>query len=226
MKAHLSPSHIHSRKCLHFFLGIANWSCSPQSSFLFPISPSSHGASPYGSVVSACVCMNLHIWCHSIVGLKHTSLSTYLPLHCFVYITLIRQGCSGRKWEPSTLPTHWAAALSTGWCTKTSHTARPAHFQLTALYFYSFIRGGLGGQGNIQTGCQSLKNNITPEKLNTSSQTAIKRHTSYWVSNSEPSVTFIIALRSTSLLTVLVDIGNNYCHQFHEEIRWMAAVFI
>lgn len=102
MKAHLSPSHIHSRKCLHFFLGIANWSCSPKSSFLFPISPS-HGSSPYGSVGLACAYMNFHIWCHGIVDLKHTSLSAYLPLCHFVYIKQLQWGSSRRKWEPSTL---------------------------------------------------------------------------------------------------------------------------
>lgn len=64
MKAHLSPSHIQSRKRLHFFHGIANWTCSSQSSFLFPISPSSHGSSPYGSVV---VLTQIYIFCATVL---------------------------------------------------------------------------------------------------------------------------------------------------------------
>lgn len=103
MKAHLSPPHNQSRKRLHFFFhGIANWTCSSQSSFLFPISPSSHGSSPYGSVVAACAHINLHIWCHSIVGSKHTSPSAYSPLAYFFYIKLFRRTFTGRKWELST----------------------------------------------------------------------------------------------------------------------------
>lgn len=49
---------------------------------------------------------------------------------------------------------------------------------------------------------------------------------SNWVSNSETSVSFITALRSTLLVTVLFHAGNSYCHQFHVGIRLMATVFI
>lgn len=107
-----------------------------------------------------------------------------------------------------------AALLSTGWCTKTSHTAHPPHFLLTAIYCYLFIMGR-GEGGNIHPDRLPITRKYHYSgKLNTSSMMAIKQHTSYWFSNSKPSVTFIIALRSTPLVTVLLDVGNNYCHQF------------
>lgn len=212
MKAHLSPSHIHSRKCLHFFLGIVNWSCSPQSSFLFPISPSSHGSSPYSIVVSASAYMNLHIWCHSIVGLKNTSLSAYLPLHYSIYIKLTVGDL--RKGNGNPLPLSLLSCTPiTGWCKKNVTHSTPTQFPVNC-HLLLFIHQSGGGGGKTQTCCQSLENIITSGKLNTSSMTAIKQHTSYWVSTSKPSVAFNIALKSTSLVIVVLDVGNNYCHQF------------
>lgn len=127
-----------------FFLGIANWSCSPQSSFLFPL--------------LLMVPVHMAQWCRPVCAwicifgatvLLAWSTRVYQHIyHSTVSFTShssdrgVREG-SG---NPPPLSTHWAAPLSTGWCTKTSHPARPAHFQLTAFYYYSFIRGGLGGR--------------------------------------------------------------------------------
>lgn len=150
MKAHLSPSHIHSRKCLHFFflgLQIGPALHNPLSYFLFP--------------PLLMVPVHMAQWCRPVCAwicifgatvLLAWSTRVYQHIyHSTVSFTShssdrgVREGTG----NPPPLSTHWAAPLSTGGCTKTSHTARPAHFQLTALYYYSFIRGGFGGGGRV-----------------------------------------------------------------------------
>lgn len=120
-KAHLSPSHIHSRKLLHFFFSmgvqIGPALHNPLSHFLFPLilMVQVHTAQwwrlQFTYLVSQCCWLQAHDYQH----IHHAAIS-------------FTSNCSGSDFQEgsgncSLLPTCRAAPLSTSWYTKASYTA-------------------------------------------------------------------------------------------------------
>lgn len=146
-----------------FFLGLQIGPAlhNPLSYFLFPLLL-------MVQVHAAQWCWPVRTWICTFGATVLLARSTRVYQHIYHSAISYASNCSDGdvregSGNPPPLSTHWAAPLSTGWCTKTSHTAHPPHILLTAIYYYSFIRGGV---------------RVTPRKVANHSKTSLLQENS------------------------------------------------